>query len=82
MTSEILQSDRKTDDRDRFTMLVSTGNMQGSESLITDIVILSWPGGHELNSRLNLVASGVFAWANLNDMALNTSKTKSILITT
>ena len=37
---------------------------------------------HELNARLNLVASGVFAWANLNDMALNTSKTKSILITT
>ena len=36
---------------------------------------------HELNARLNLVASGVFAWANLNDMALNTSKTKSILIT-
>ena len=31
---------------------------------------------------LNLVASGVFAWANLNAMALNTSKTKSILITT
>ncbi|CAH3182281.1 unnamed protein product, partial [Porites lobata] len=29
-----------------------------------------------------LVASGVFAWANLNDMVLNTSKTKSILITT
>ena len=24
----------------------------------------------------------MFAWANLNDMALNTSKTKSILITT
>ena len=37
---------------------------------------------HELNARLNLVASGVFAWAHLNDMALNTSKTKSILITT
>ena len=37
---------------------------------------------HELNARLNLVASGVFAWANLKDMALNTSKTKSILITT
>ena len=37
---------------------------------------------HELNACLNLVASGVFAWANLNDMALNTSKTKSILITT
>ena len=38
---------------------------------------------HELNARLNLIASGVFAWAdNLNDMALNTSKTKSILITT
>ena len=36
----------------------------------------------ELNARLNLGASGVFAWANLNDMALNTSKTKSILITT
>ena len=36
---------------------------------------------HELNARLNLGASGVFAWANLNDMALNTSKTKSILIT-
>ena len=37
---------------------------------------------HESNARLNLVASGVFAWANLNDMALNTSKTKSFLITT
>ena len=37
---------------------------------------------HELNSSLNRDASGVFAWANLNDMALNTSKTKSILITT
>ena len=37
---------------------------------------------HELNARLNLGASGVFAWAKLNDMALNTSKTKSILITT
>ena len=36
---------------------------------------------HELNARLNLVVSGVFAWANLNDTALNTSKTKSILIT-
>ena len=34
------------------------------------------------NAAINLVASGVFAWANLNDMALNTSKTKSILITT
>ena len=34
------------------------------------------------DARLNLVASGVFAWANLNDMTLNTSKTKSILITT
>ena len=30
---------------------------------------------HELNARLNLGASGVFAWAKLNDMALNTSKT-------
>ena len=28
---------------------------------------------HELSARLNLVASGVFAWANLNYMALNTS---------
>ena len=37
---------------------------------------------HELNARLNRDASGVFAWANLNDMALNTSKTKSLLITT
>ena len=37
---------------------------------------------HKLNTHLNLVASGVFAWANLNAMALNTSKTKSILITT
>ena len=37
---------------------------------------------HELNARLNLVACGVFAWANLNDIALNTYKTKSILITT
>ena len=37
---------------------------------------------HELNARLNLVASGVFAWANLNDMAPNTSKTKFTLITT
>ena len=36
---------------------------------------------HELNARLNLDAPGVFAWANLNGMALNTSKTKSILIT-
>ena len=36
----------------------------------------------ELNARLNRDASGVFAWANLNDMALNTSKTKSLLITT
>ena len=37
--------DGKTDDnRDWFTMSVSTGKMQGSESLITDIVILSWPG--------------------------------------
>jgi len=33
---------------------------------------------HELNARLNLVDSGVFAWANLNDITLNTSKTKSI----
>ena len=37
---------------------------------------------HELNARLNCDASGVFTWANLNNMALNTSKTKSILITT
>ena len=37
---------------------------------------------HELNARLNRDASGVFAWANLNDIALNTSKTKSLLITT
>ena len=37
---------------------------------------------HELNSRLNHNASGVFPWANLNGMTLNTSKTKSILITT
>ena len=37
---------------------------------------------HELNARLNRVASGVFAWANLNDMAPNTSKTKFTLITT
>ena len=39
---------------------------------------------HELNARLNLVVSGVFAWANLNDMVLNTSKTmtKSVSITT
>ena len=37
---------------------------------------------HELNSRLKRDASGVFAWANLNGIALNTSKTKSILITT
>ena len=37
---------------------------------------------HELNARLNRDASGVFAWDNLNDMALNTSKTKSTLITT
>ena len=36
---------------------------------------------HELNARLNLDASGVFAWANLNGMALNTSKTKSFLVT-
>ena len=36
----------------------------------------------ELTARLNRDASGVFAWANLNDMALNTSKTKSLLITT
>ena len=36
----------------------------------------------ELNARLNRDASGVFAWANLKDMALNTSKTKSLLITT
>ena len=37
---------------------------------------------HELNARLNRDASGVFAWAYLNDMALNTSKTKAILSTT
>ena len=37
---------------------------------------------HELNALLNLDASGVFSWANLNDMALNTSETKSFLITT
>ena len=37
---------------------------------------------YELNARLNLDASDVFAWANLSDMTLNTSKTKSILITT
>ena len=37
---------------------------------------------NELNARLNLVASGLFAWANLNDMTLNTSKTKFILVTT
>ena len=35
---------------------------------------------HELNARLNLDTSGVFAWANLNGMAFNTSKTKSFLI--
>lgn len=35
-----------------------------------------------LNARLNRDASGVFAWANLNDMTLNTSKPKSILIAT
>ena len=37
--------DGKTDDdRNQFTMSVSTDKMRGSESLITDIVILSWPG--------------------------------------
>ena len=36
---------------------------------------------HEFNARLNLDAFDVFAWVNSNDMALNTSKTKSILIT-
>lgn len=33
------------------------------------------------NTTLAVFASGVFAWDNLNDMTLNTSKTKSILIT-
>lgn len=37
--------DGETDDnRNQFTMSVSTGKMRGSESLITDIAILSWPG--------------------------------------
>lgn len=35
---------------------------------------------HELNARLNLDTSGLFAWANLNGIAFNTSKTKSFLI--
>ena len=37
---------------------------------------------HELNACLNLDASCVFVWANLNNMAPNMSKTKSILVTT
>lgn len=37
--------DGETDDnRNQFTMSVSTGKMRGSESLITDIAMLSWPG--------------------------------------
>ena len=36
----------------------------------------------DLNTRLNRSASEVSAWANMNKMALNTTKTKSILITT
>ena len=40
-----MEQNGKTDDnRDQFTMSVSTGKMQGSESLITDKAILSWPG--------------------------------------
>ena len=45
MTLEMFKWDRKTDDdsSNQFTMSVSTGKMQGSKSLITHIVILSWP---------------------------------------
>ena len=42
---------------------------------------LSYGKALELSGLL-LFNTGVFAWANLNDMAFNTSKTKSILITT
>ena len=34
----------------------------------------------EVELRLNLLASDVSSWANLNRMALNASKTKSMLI--
>ena len=46
MTSDIFHAAGKTDDdnKDRFTMPVSTGRMQGSASLITDMVTLSNPG--------------------------------------
>ena len=45
MTSDIFHAAGKTDiDRDQFTMSVSTGRMQGSASLITDMVTLSNPG--------------------------------------
>ena len=45
MTSDIFHATGKTDDnKDRFTMSVSTGKMQESASLITDMVTLSSPG--------------------------------------
>ena len=45
MTSDIFHAAGKTDiNRDQFTMSVSTGRMQGSASLITDMVTLSNPG--------------------------------------
>ena len=40
MTSDIFHAD---DNKDRLTMSVSTGRMQGSASLITDMVTLSNP---------------------------------------
>ena len=45
MTSDIFHAAGKTDDnKDRFTISVSTGRMQGSASLITDMVTLLNPG--------------------------------------
>ena len=59
-----------------LTMLV-LNNFKSKKNAARSLAMI-----HELNARLNLDSSGVFVWASLNDMALNTSNTKSILITT
>ena len=57
MTSDIFHAAGKTDDnKDRFTMSVSTGRMQGSASLITDMVTLSNPLLLESSSLSSLFA--------------------------
>ena len=71
---------RQTDDLPLFLPQNTTLTMFADDTSRTQSSCII----HELNARLNRVVSGVFAWANLNDMVLNTSKTmtKSVSITT